>query len=130
GLEPTREMEIVDEIAQHLEDRHADLVGTGMTDTAAAAAVLAELDDGDMLARKLRPVVPAAADPVALGASRGGRLADLAQDLRYALRALRKSPAFAMVTILSLAIGIGANAAIFQLLSALHLKTLAVSRPG
>jgi len=51
------------------------------------------------------------------------------QDLRYAIRALRASPAFAAVAILSLALGIGANTAIFSLINSLMLKTLPVSHP-
>src|ERR1700684_3071706 len=51
------------------------------------------------------------------------------QDLRYALRALRSSPAFAAVAILSLALGIGANTAIFSLIDSVMLKTLPVSHP-
>ncbi len=51
------------------------------------------------------------------------------QDLGYAFRQLRKSPAFALVAILSLALGSGANAAIFQLLNALRLRTLPVPEP-
>src|SRR5580704_11187411 len=53
----------------------------------------------------------------------------LIQDLRYALRALRSSPAFAAVAILSLALGIGANTAIFSLINSLILKTLPVPHP-
>ncbi len=51
------------------------------------------------------------------------------QDLRYAIRALRSSPGFAVVAILSLALGIGANTAIFSLIDSVMLRTLPVSHP-
>src|SRR3984957_3082518 len=53
----------------------------------------------------------------------------MTQDLRYALRTLRSSPGFASVAILSLALGIGANTAIFSLIDSLILKPLPVSQP-
>ena len=56
-------------------------------------------------------------------------LDDLAGDLRYAIRLLRRSPAFSVVAILSLALGIGANAVIFGLLNAIVLRPLAVADP-
>ncbi len=51
------------------------------------------------------------------------------QDLRYGARLLRLSPGFAIVAIVSLALGIGANTAIFQLLDAVRLRSLPVERP-
>jgi len=63
--------------------------------------------------------------------TRRSRLFDEAvQDIRYALRSLRKHPAFAAVAILSVALGIGANTAIFTLLNAVTLKSLPVSAPN
>ncbi|HEV2425721.1 MAG TPA: ABC transporter permease [Terriglobia bacterium] len=57
-------------------------------------------------------------------------LTELWQDLRYGLRVLAKSPGFALIALLTLSLGIGANAAIFQLIDAVRLRTLPVKSPN
>ena len=60
----------------------------------------------------------------------GRWLEDLGKDLRYAGRMLRRNPGFLMVSVMSLALGIGANTAIFSLIDAVMLRTLPVEEPG
>src|SRR2546427_1790098 len=55
---------------------------------------------------------------------------DLARDVRFGCRMLAKNPGFTVVAVVSLAIGIGANAAVFSFADALLLRPLAVPRPG
>jgi predicted permease len=53
----------------------------------------------------------------------------LMQDLRYAVRTIAHSPGFALTVVLTLALGIGANTAIFQLIDAVNLRTLPIQHP-
>src|SRR5438477_11785191 len=56
-------------------------------------------------------------------------MSTLIEDLRYAFRRLRQSPGFAAVCVITLALGIGANTAIFTLIDAVMLKALPVASP-
>ncbi|HTL54698.1 MAG TPA: permease prefix domain 1-containing protein [Candidatus Limnocylindrales bacterium] len=54
GLSPAREMEIIEELSQHLEDRFCDLVSDGTSEEEARRLVLEELQSDDLLAKGLR----------------------------------------------------------------------------
>jgi predicted permease len=64
-----------------------------------------------------------------VGALWGIQVSGISQDVKLALRAFRKSPAFAAIVVLTLALGSGANTAIFTLLEQVMLRTLPVERP-
>jgi predicted permease len=129
-LEPTREAAIVEELAQHIDDCYAELLAGGATEDQAYGEALAELNESERLPQEMRQVErPVRHEPVVLGAGRADMLNDIWQDLRYGLRALRKNPGFTAVATLTLALGIGANTAIFSVIDALMLKRLPVRRP-
>ncbi|MBV8114290.1 MAG: ABC transporter permease [Silvibacterium sp.] len=129
SLDPAREAEVVEELSQHLRDRYEEMLVSGISSDLASQTLLQELNDGTLISG-LKATVRAAQQPLAIGNDAGeSRLAGIWTDLRYGARLLRKNPGFAVVAIVSLALGIGANTTIFQLLDAVRLRTLPVKAP-
>jgi putative ABC transport system permease protein len=128
GVAPLRRQEIIDEVATYLQDRYDELVATGRGPDDARALALADLET-DQFAHELagleRRITADIPDTLIAGTRRSSRMAMLWQDLTYAFRSIRKAPAFAAVVIITLALGIGANTAIFTVVDAVMLRPYA-----
>jgi predicted permease len=111
------ERDLVRELQYHLERRAEDLQSTGMTDAQARRQAALELGGVPQVQENVRDTWI------------WRWVEDCRRDLRYALRTLVRTPTFTLTAILSLALGIGANAAIFSLIDQVMLRQLPVRDP-
>jgi len=113
-LPPERETEIVEEVAQHLDDRFAELMALGRSESDAAAEAWRELEEADVLGREVARVErPRPSDLPPPGAPARSRFVSaLVDDIRFAFRTLRKNPAYSIPVLLAMALSIGPTTAI------------------
>src|ERR1700733_2794375 len=105
------------EIESYLELETADNIARGMTPAEAASAARRKFGNSTLIREEMYHM------------NTISWLESIGQDVRYGARLLKTNPGFALVGILSLALGIGANTAIFQLMNAVRLRSLPVVKP-
>jgi putative ABC transport system permease protein len=115
---PNTEADIDAELRFHFEQKVAGLVARGATPDVARAQAVAEFGDVDAVRSSLREID----GRIEQHRQRAEWWESIAQDVGYVLRSLRRSPGFTVMVSVTLALGIGVNAALFSVLDRLYLR--------
>jgi MacB-like periplasmic core domain len=120
-VSPERESEIARELALQLEQAYSDALAAGLTDAEALDRACSQVRDWDRLAREI--------DDAERPAPKPDNFTGALHDVRHAFRFIRRNPLLAIVAVLTLAFGIGANTAIFTIVDAIALRSLPYEQP-
>jgi putative ABC transport system permease protein len=121
----------IEEMAEHLEEIYMAAVRDGASDRDAQRRARTALEESafDVLRTRSDRPVAGSASPFVASASRGGQYLNLAGSIRLAIRQLRLRPGFATITILVLALGIGASTTVFTVVDSVLLRPLPYADP-
>jgi predicted permease len=124
-----REIEIVEELAVQFESTYERARARGVTNDEATRIAQAEVPDWAAFARTVGSIERRHVQGPVAGAGPGGIMTGFIQDVRHAARALKRAPGFAAVSIITLALGIGATTIVYSIVDGILLRPLPIADP-
>jgi putative ABC transport system permease protein len=139
-LDAGRESEIIDELAEHLDAAYEEALASGASEEEARQRAVLQISDWRLLECELSRAERSSAkrwiyrnlargDSPDTGRKGAARMESLSQDLRFIVRTLLRTPAYTAIAVITLALGIGANTAIFSVVNSTLLSPLPFKDP-